>query len=269
MKKLNFKGLLKKFTIIDILIIIVIIGAIAFAFIHTGANEEKGESISFDSTTLSKFSEKYLSFYQEGKIVKTHVSGYDATTGKYQELYGTVLWVDDYKGSNVKVLIALDGSSEKPILAGLYKDVKNADFHIEHITLETTGEKYKNLTEIRIHPKNITTLDELSQNIENGTNYTISTTIAIDKKDSTVFQELSNGLFLYGMKESIRPPFESINDQIVLIMAERNEINIASGILGTINGKTNIITIRIYNSTPEEIENIKKAFDVINVKKVT
>ena len=270
MKKPNFKDILKRFTIIDILIILAIVGAIAFAFIHTGNTEGQSESISFDSTTLNKFTEKYLSFYQEGKVVKTRVGGYNSTTGEYQELSGTVLWVDDYRGSNVKVLIDVnEDSNNTPILAGLYKDVRNADIYIEHVTLQTSGEKYKNLTEIRAYPKNITSLDELIKTIPNEANYTISTTMAIDEKDSGTFQELSNTLFLNGRKESIKPLSESVNDQIVLVMAEKNEIEIATEILGTINGKTSLITIRIYDSTPDDIKAIEEAFSVINVRKVS
>lgn len=270
MKKPNFKSILKRFTIIDILIILCIIGALVFAFIHTGGNEEKSESVSFDSSTLNKFAEKYLSFYQEGKVVKTHVGGYNASSGEYQELSGTVLWVDDKKGYDVKVLIDVDGdSSNKPILATLYKDITDADIYIEHITLETSGEKYKNVTEIEINPQNISTLNELATKMGNNTNYTISTTIAIDEKDSKTFQELSNELFLNGKKQSIRPVSESIYNQIALVMAGKNELSIASEILGTINGKTDMITIRLYNSSPEEIKSIEKAFDVVNVKKIS
>ncbi|MBZ9570811.1 adhesin [Methanobrevibacter sp. TMH8] len=270
MKKPNFKNILKRFTIIDILIIICIIGAVGFALMHTGGSDDKSESVSFDSSTLNKFAENYLNFYQEGNIVKTHLGGYNASTGKYQQLSGTVLWVDDNHGADVRVLIDTDGdSNSKPILATLYKDVQNSDIYIEHITLETNGEKYNNVTEIQISPQNITTLDELTNKIENNTNYTISTKIAIDEKDSKTFQELSNELFLNTRKTSIRPISENIYEQIYLIMAGKEEINIASNILGTINGQTDIITIRIYNSTPEEINAIKNAFDVINVKKIT
>jgi hypothetical protein len=270
MNKPNFKSILKKFTIIDVLIIIGIIGVVVFAFIQIGENEEKTESVSFDSSTLNKFAEKYLSFYQEGKVIKTQVGGYNSSTGKYQELSGTVIWVDDSKGSDVKVLIDVDGdSSNKPILAGLYKDIKNADIYIEHITLETTGEKYKNVTEIEISPTNITTFNDINQGIQDGTNYTISTTIAIDEKDSKIFQELSNELFLNGRKESIKPNGETIYDQLILVMAQKEQINIASKLLGTINGKTGLLTIRIYDTSQEEINSIKKAFDVINVKKIT
>jgi len=270
MKKPNFKSILKRFTIIDILIILCIIGAVVFAFIHTGGDEEKSESMSFDSSTLNKFAEKYLSFYREGKIVKTHIGGYNASNGKYQELSGTIIWVDDKKGYDVKVLIDTDGDSfNTPILATLYKDISKADIYIEHITLETSGEKYRNVTEIEIKPQNITTLNELTTKIGNNTNYTVTTTIAIDEKDSKTFQELSSTLFLNGRKESVRLLSENIYNQITLIMAGKNELSIASEILGTMNGKTDLITIRIYNSSPEEIKSIEEAFDVVNVRKIS
>jgi len=269
MKKPNFKSL-KRFTIIDILIILCIIGAVVFAFNHTGGDEEKTEAISFDSSTMTKFGEKYLSFYREGKIVKTHVGGYNASTGKYQELSGTILWVDDKKGYDVKVLMEVDGDSNKtPILAALYKDNNNADIYIEHITLEASGEKYKNVTEIEINPRNIKRLSKLTSKMGNNTNYTISTSIAIDVKSSKVFKELSNELFLNGRKQSITPAVDSSNNQITLIMAGKDELDIASKILRRINGKTGLITIRIYNSSPEDIKSIEETFDVINIKKVT
>lgn len=270
MKKPNFKSILKQLTIIDILIILFIIGAVVFAFMQTGEDEDKSESISFDSSTLNKFAEKYLSFYQEGKIVKTHLGGYNASSGKYQEISGTVIWADDNKGNNVKVVIDVDGDSDsKPVLATLYKDIQDADIYIEHITLETSGEKYKNVSEIEINPQNISTLDELSNKIGNNTNYTISTKIAIDEKNSKIFQELSNELFLNTRKTSIRPVSDNIYDQISLIMAGKRELDIASEILGTINGQTATITIRIYNSTDEEIKAIEESFDVVNVKRIS
>lgn len=270
MKKPNFKNILKRFTIIDILIILVIIGAVVFAFMQTGEDEDKSESVSFDSSTLNKFAEKYLSFHQEGKVVKTQLGGFNASSGKYQELTGTVIWVDDNKGSNARVLIDIDGDSNStPILATLYKDIQESDFYIEHITLETSGEKYKNVTEIEISPQNITTLSELTNNLGNNSNYTISTIIAIDAKDSKIFQQLSNELFLNTRKESVQPVSDNIYDQISLVMAGKKELDIASEILGTINGQTNSITIRISNSSSEEIKAIEESFDVVNVKKIS
>lgn len=270
MKKLNLKNILKRFTVIDLIIIICVVVGIIFAFIHIGADDNSSESVSFDSSTLNKLNEKYLSFYQEGKIVKTQVGGYNASSGEYVEITGRVLWVDDYKGSNVKVLIDVDDdSSSEPIVASLYKDVKNADIYIEHITLETTGEKYENVTEIKINPQNINTLDEIANQIDNNTNYTISTKIAIDEKTSSDFMELSNTLFLNGRKESIKSVEDSIYNQIELVMAGKEELAIASNILGNINGKTSLITIRVYNSNPREIENITQTFNVISSKKIS
>ncbi|BBL61831.1 hypothetical protein MARBORIA2_00330 [Methanobrevibacter arboriphilus] len=270
MKKPNFKSILKKITIIDALIIICIIGAVVFAFMYTGGNEDKTESISFDSSSMNKFAEKYLSFYQDGQIVKTHIGGYNATSGEYQELYGTVVWVDDDYGANVQILIDVDGDqSGKPILARLYKDEKPADIYTEHITLETSGAKYKNVTEIEVAPKNISTLSELAREIGNETNYTVTTKIATDEKDSKTYQDLYNKMFLNGRKESVTSVSENIYDQIKIIMASPNEINMASNIFGTINGETGLITIRIYNSTPEDIKTIENNFNVLNIRKVT
>ncbi|MCL2156480.1 MAG: adhesin [Methanobrevibacter sp.] len=266
MKKIKLKEILKRFTWVDVIIILCVVGAVVFAFSQIGGNEEKTQSISFDSSTMNKFYEKYLSFYREGKVVKTHIGGYNSSSGEYQELYGTVLWVDDYKGTNVKVVIDVDG---KLVLAGLLKDVKNADIYIEHITLETNGEKYNNVTEIQIKPKNITNLNDILTNIPNETNYTISTTIAITLKDSQTLQNLANALEINGKRESIRPPSESISDQLMIIMAQKNELNLASDILGTIDGQTGVITIRIYNTTDKDIQVFKNSFDVINIRKVT
>ncbi len=266
MKKLDLKRILKKFNWVDIIIILCVIGAIAFAFTQIGADDNKEESVSFDSSTLNKLVEKYQSFYREGKIIKSHVGGYNSSSGEYQELYGTVLWADDYKGSNVKILIEVDGEL---VLAGLYKDVKDADIYIEHITLETSGEKYPNLTEIQINSKNISNLKELSEGIPNGTNYTITTTIAIDTKNSQIYQELSNELLFNGKRQSVKTLSDEIQDQLAIVIAQSKELDIASEILGDLNGNTDLITIRIYNSTENHIKAIEEAYDVINIRKIT
>ena len=266
MKQIKLKEVFKRFNWVDMIILLCVVGGIVFAFMQIGGNEEKTQSISFDSSTMNKFFEKYLTFYREGKIVKTHIGGYNSSSGEYQELHGTILWVDDYKGSNVKVLIDIEGQI---ILAGLYKDVKNADIYIEHITLETDGEKYNNVTEIQIKPETILNLDELTKNIPNKTNYTIHTTIAIDIKDSQILQNLANTLLFNGKRESIKPTGDSMQDQILISGAQKNELIIASEILGTINGQTGFITIRIYNTTDNDIQAIKNSFDVINIRKVS
>lgn len=266
MKKPNLKGILKRFTWVDVIIILLVVGAVVFAFTQIGGNEEKTQSVSFDSSTMNKLAEKYLSFYREGKIIKTHLGGYNSSSGEYQELYGTVQWVDDYKGANVKVLVDVDGQL---VLAGLYKDVKNVDIYIEHITLETDGEKYNNVTEIQVKPENITNLEDIAENIPNETNYTIYTTVATDSIDSQILQNLANVLQFDGKRESIRSLSDSIQNQLLIFMAQKKELSVASEILGTLNGQTSTITIRIYNTTENDIQSIKNSYDVINIRKVS
>ena len=65
---------------------------------------------------MNKIVENYLKLYLEGNVVETTVSGYNASTGKAVELHGNISWIDDDKGSNVKVLINSNG---KEYLAGI------------------------------------------------------------------------------------------------------------------------------------------------------
>ena len=65
-----------KFTLIDYLIIIIVIAAVIFAFIHiTSDDQDETEATSYDSSTLNKVVEKYLSYYNQNKVVKTSIEG--------------------------------------------------------------------------------------------------------------------------------------------------------------------------------------------------
>jgi len=264
MKKL--KNILNRFTWIDFVIVVCVICAVIFAFSHIGSDDNKEESVSFDSSTMNKFGEKYLSFYDEGKIIKTHLGGYNSSSGEYIEVYGRVLWVCKYKEADVHVLIDVDG---QPIVAGLHKEVSDADVYIEHITLETSGEKYPNLIEIKAQPKNISYLTDIDEGISENINYTIDTKIAIDSKTSQQYQELFNELYSKFRKDSIRTFTDDSDDYISVIMATNNELDIGSKILGNLNGQTDIITIRIYNSNAKDIEAFKENFDIISIRHVS
>lgn len=266
MTKPKLKKFLKKFTIIDLLIIIAIIVAVFFAFTNITVDEDKRESVSFDTSTLSKLPEKYLSFYREGKIVETSVGGYNSSSGKYEEIHGRIVWLDDRRGTNINILIDVNGEK---ILAGLYKDVKDADIYIEQITLETSGEKYKNITEVQVKPMTISYLDEINDKIPDNINYSINTVIAVDTKDSQIYQELSNELYFSGKKISVRPLNDDSEDKIYLSSAEPKEIALASEILGTINGQTNSIVIRLYNASSDDIAAIKNIYDVVSIREIS
>ncbi|WP_299525709.1 adhesin [uncultured Methanobrevibacter sp.] len=258
------KGILNKLTIVDYIIILGVICAIAFAFIHITTDDSNDtKTSSYDSSTMNKIVENYLKLYREGNIIETSVSGYNATTGEKVELHGNISWIDDDKGSNVKVLINSNGTQ---YLAGLYKDIPYADIYIDSISLESDGNKYKNLTEVTINPKNITSLNELISGIKNSTNYEITTTLSVDELSTLDYQELSNSLYSHDKRISIKGSNTGLYNQLIITRATSEELNLANGILGTFDGSTSPITIRIYNCTGEDLQTIENNYNVTNIK---
>ncbi len=141
-----------------------------FAFIHiTTDDSDDVKTSSYDSSTMNKIVENYLKLYMEGNIVETTVSGYNASTGESVELHGNITWIDDDKGSNVKVLINSNGKRIPSRI--IQKIFPNADIYIDTISLESDGNKFNNLTEVTINPENITSLSDLISGIDNNTDY--------------------------------------------------------------------------------------------------
>lgn len=254
-----------KFTLIDYAIIILVICAVVFAFIHiTSHDETTSESTSYDSSTLNKIVEKYLTYYRQGYIVNTTVHGHDANTGEAVTLAGNILWIDDDRGSNVKALVDSNGSQ---YLVGLYNHVPNADVYIDSMTLEMNGDKYSNLTEIKANPKNVSSISDLISGIGNNTDYEITTTISVDSFESNEIQEVINALFQSDDRISIKASNTGLTDQINIVRGTSAELTQASNILGDFNGITSKITIRIYNCSDDDVNTIKSNFDVINIQK--
>ena len=255
----------KKFTIVDYAIIILVICAIVFAFIHISSKDESvNEKTSYDSSTLNKIAEKYLTYYRQGYIVNTTVHGYNSTDGKEVTLSGNIKWLDDDKGSNVKALVNSNG---KDYIVGLYNHVPNADIYINSMTLEVNGDKYSNLTEIKASPKNITSINDLVSGISNNTSYEITTTVSMDSLGSNKVQEIFNTLFQNDGRISFKGSNSGLTDQISIVRATNDEITQINPILGSFNGITNEITIRIYNCSDYDINNIKNNYNVTNIQK--
>jgi hypothetical protein len=255
----------KRFTLVDYAIIILVICAVVFAFIHiTSDDNSTSESTSYDSSTLNKIVEKYLTYYRQGYIVNTTVHGHNATDGKPVTLSGNIIWMDDDKGSNVRALVNSNGSD---YLVGLYNHVPNADVYIDSMTLEVNGDKYSNLTQIKANPKNITSINDLVSGISNDTNYEITTTISLDSLESTTFQKINNMLFQNDGRISLKGSNSGLTDQINLVRATNTELSQVNSILGEFNGITNEITIRIYNCSDNDINTIKNNYDVYNIQK--
>lgn len=236
-------GFLNKITIIDILIIICIIGAVGFAIYHmTDDDSSKVSATSFDYSTNPKIVETYLDYSKDGKIVTSEIVGTDAKTGEKVELNRKVLWIGEDGNGKVNVLLDDNG---KPLLAGFYIDVPNADLFIDSISLKTNGDTYKNFKDITVSPKEINNLNDLISEIPNGTHCEISTSISMNNFDSVKYQKLVNAL-----NENKKPCIVLRNSQtntLEINRANKTDLTIASEILGDFNGQTSQIRIRTYD----------------------
>ena len=261
----EWSNMKKRFTLVDYAIIILVICAIVFAFIHVTSNDDTvNEKTSYDSSTLNKIAEKYLTYYRQGYIVNTTVHGYNSTDGKPVTLSGNIKWLDDDRGSNVKALVNSNGSD---FIVGLYNHVPNADVYINSMTLEINGEKYKNLTEIKVNPKNITSINDLISGISNDTDYEITTIVTTDSVESMKIQEISNILFQKDGRISIKGSNSGLTNQIFLVRATGSELSEVNNILSNFNGISNEITIRIYNCSDNDIDHIKNNYNLTNIQK--
>lgn len=249
----------KRFTLIDYLIIILVIGAVAFAFIHITSDDSSNiQKTAFDSSTMNKLPETYLNYYKDGLIVKATVNGFNSSTGEEMTINGTVKWVDE--GSSVKVLVESDNGT---YLCGLYKNVPNADIYIKTISIETDGSVYPNTYEFKIKPMQISSLNDLNKNLSG--NYDISTSASLDSLDSTKIQEIENRILSNNKRVSIKTANENPN-QIIISKADAKNLNDGNSILGNINGITDEITLRIYNCSDSELNNVKNNYEVTNIR---
>ena len=158
-------------------------------------------------------------------------------------------------------------SNNETYLVGLYRTVPNADIYIDQISLESNGEKYEGLYEIRAKPMEIGSLKDLTDKIPNGTNYEITTGISADTINTKDAQKISNLLSANGKRESIKAANNDNDDYIFLKKATKENLNDADSVLGNINGLTDEITIRIYDCQDSQVKEISKNFDVINIRK--
>lgn len=254
---------MKKFTIVDYIIIILVICAVIFAFVHiTTDDSSKIQKTAFDASTINKIADTYSNYYKDGYIVKSTVNGYNSSTGEEVTVNGTVKWIGDNGGTNMKVLIE---SNDTTYIAGLYKSVPNADIYINTISLESDGSKYDNLVEFTLNPEKITSLNDLNKNLSGECD--ISTTVSLDSIDATKMQEIENKINSQDKRVAIKTAGTGLEDQIVLEKATIQNINDGNSILGSINGVSDEITIRVYNCSDDQIDNIKNSYDVANIRK--
>ena len=260
MKKPNF---LKKLTIIDFIIIIVIILIGCIAILHISPGSNQSDSSSYDSSSFDKVNQKYLSFYDKGEIVKTRINGINASSGNNLSIQGTVLWCDDdYDNKNIRVLVDDNG---KKLLGGTYKNNPDGDIYINQMTLEVDGSKINNITEVKLDPISINNFNELNKGLENYTNYEVSTKISINNIDMISCQNIEN----QEINISKKPCISLLKDnQLRVVRANNKDLNIANQNYKSFEGKTSPITIRIYNCTDDELNTIKSNYHIINIKHI-
>ena len=253
-----------KFTLIDYIIIILVICAIVFAFIHITTDDSSDlQKTAFDESTVNKIPDTYLKYYKDGFIVNATVEGFNSTNGNRTTLEGTVIWEDDNGGNDVKLMIDTDNGT---YLAGLYKNVPEADVYIDHISLQSNGEKYKNLCEIKAQPEKITSLKDLTGKIPSNANYELTTDLSLGDLTAKDAQEITNKLLGKHERLSIRTD-DNMDNRLMIKMATQDNLNDADSVLGTVDGVTDEITIRIYDSTDAQIDEIAKNFDIENIRK--
>ena len=253
-----------KFTLIDYIIIILVICAIAFAFIHISTDDSSDlQKTAFDESTIGKIPETYLKYYKDGYVLKSTVEGYNSSTGEKVTINGTVIWEDDNSGNDVKLLIKSD---DQTYLAGLYKNVPNADIYIDQISLESNGEKYENLCEVDIKPQEIASLKDLTDKIPEDADYELSTTLAVDSLNSKDVQKITNKLIDNDKRISIKTANSDMDNQIIITKATKQDLNDIDSILGNINAITDDITIRIYGCSDDQLNEIGENFEVKNIR---
>lgn len=253
----------KKFTVIDYLIIILVICAVVFAFIHITTDDSSDlQKTAFDESTINKIPDTYFKYYKDGFIVKATVDGFNASNGNRTTLNGTVVWEEDNGGNGVRLLI---DSDNKTYLVGLYRTVPDADIYIDHISLESNGEKYRNLYEIKAEPEKIATLNDLTNKLPKDANYEISTTLSLDSVSAKDMQEISNKISAHSKRSSIKT--SDYDNELTIKKATKENLEDADSTLGNINAITDRITIRIYDGTDSQVNEIGKNFDVINIRK--
>lgn len=262
MKKPKF---LNKLTIIDILIIICIIGAVGFAIFHMADDDSSNASAtSFDISTKNKIIENYLNYYQSGNQVSGTIVGTEADTGEKVKITGNVLWLGEIDKEMPNILIDNDGEK---FLAGFYKDSTNVDVYIDQLSLKTNGDKYSNVTDIEASPKKIKGFNDLISKMPNETEYEISAKLAIDNLDSIKYQQLFNAL--NKNKKPCMVLKEGEGNILEINRANKEDLEIANSVLNEFDGQTSEIQIRIYNSTNDDTRIIESNFNVLSIAKTT
>lgn len=255
----------KKLNGIDILIIVAIILIAIVGIFHISPHSNDSETISFDTATIDKATPKYLEYYNEGEIVKTTIDGINASTGNKTVVEGNIIWSDE--NTNDKYIKMLIDSNGKKILVGTYKSAPNADVYIDQMKISVDGKKYNNITEVKLAPISVSNFNDLIKGLDKYDNLEITTSIACQGMDNIANQKISNELYDKTKRPSIR--FPNADQSIIVTKAKVEDLEIANKNCPELNGQSDYITIRIYNCSDKELNDIKSNYKVINIKEIS
>jgi len=259
------KKILEKFTLVDYVVVILVISVLIFGVMHEMTfNPSNIQETVFDKHTFDEISDIYFPYYEEGYIVNVGVTGINASNGDEVNIDGTLVWMEDNGGTNVKLLVESGGQR---YLMGLYKNVPKADVYINTISLEVAG-TYDNLVEFTLKPENISSMDDLVSKIPKSTNYEIST----DVMSSNMLHpnKIQNLTYLLEHADDKRPSikisYPGGNYKLQLLKSTPENINDANSILGQFTGYTDTIVLRVYNCTDYQFDAIKNNYNVENIR---
>ncbi|MBS4022240.1 MAG: hypothetical protein KGZ79_07430 [Dethiobacter sp.] len=219
-----------KLNIIDAAIVILIILAAVFAFTRTGPSVQ---SFTFDGTDISRAVRKYLELDQQGYVLNGKISGTNLD-GKSVNVEGVVKWA-----SGGQLILEAGGETVSvggP--AGRYEDV-----FARSIILEVSHRI--RVENIILEPKKITTLLDLIPEGKLDKTFRIYTQIAlVDASDMVKFQGVVNGLRAEKKYVSVYPL--ALRNNLSIDGASLEDLKTASRILGSIEGLSDSIIMRVY-----------------------
>ena len=79
-------------------------------------------------------------------------------------------------------------------------------------------------------------------------------------------QELENSINIHSKRLAIKTTNTEFENQLIITKADKQTLDDGNSVLGNVSGVTDTITIRIYNCSDSDMQNIKNNYDVINIR---
>ena len=84
--------------------------------------------------------------------------------------------------------------------------------------------------------------------------------------DAGKMQELENSINIHSKRLAIKTTNTEFENQLIITKADKQTLDDGNSVLGNVSGVTDTITIRIYNCSDSDMQNIKNNYDVTNIR---